>query len=132
MERLWRFKYPLLSGISGSIGGLFSKGITSSYIPFAQSQISIVIRCLCVVLMFGCNGVGGFFFAKALSELPSLTATITSTITGFIMSGIIGGLIGEYIPIQWYLGMIILIAGVILLIVDNSEKEQHQNGVKEE
>ncbi|EDR25758.1 hypothetical protein EDI_295410 [Entamoeba dispar SAW760] len=133
MEGIWRFKYPLVCGICGSIGGLFSKGISSTHIPFAQNQFSIIIRFLCVILMFVCNSAGGFFFAKALSELPPLTVTIISTITGFIMSGIIGGLIGEYIPIQWYFGMIILIIGVILLIVDNYEKEQqYQTDIKEE
>ena len=127
--KIINYKYPILSGLFGSLGGLFSKGISTSAlsgIPF-----SIVIRLCCVGLMLLCNALGGFFFAKALNDLPSLTSTIISTIMNFIMSGLIGGLLGEHIPFQWFIGMGILIIGVILLIIDNDEKEQKKKQVSD-
>ena len=47
------------------------------------------------------------------------------------MSGLIGGLLGEQIPFQWFVGMIILIIGVILLIMDNDEKENQKKQEKD-
>ncbi|ELP89416.1 hypothetical protein EIN_390310 [Entamoeba invadens IP1] len=120
---VWEFKYPLLSGLAGSLGGFFSKGITSPNIPMSHNWVGYLIRALCLILMFLSNASGGFFFAKALSELPSLVATITSTLTGFVLSGLIGNILGEEIRLQWYLGMIVVICGVTLLLVDNNEKE---------
>ena len=119
-----KYFYPILSGLCGSLGGLFSKGITSEYI--SQLPFSICIRFSCFCLMFLCNGLGGFFFAKALNELPSLTSTIISTIMNFLMSGLIGILLGEYISIQWIIGMIIMLCGVLLLIMDSNENQQEE------
>ncbi|KAL7718163.1 EamA domain-containing protein [Entamoeba marina] len=109
-----KFIFPFLSGLSGCVGGLFTKGITSPSIPFADTHLLM-----------------SFFFAKALNSMPSLTATITSTITSFIMSGIIGSFLGETIQIQWFMGMIILIGGVVLLIRDENETQQESNDSKE-
>ncbi|KAL7713201.1 EamA domain-containing protein [Entamoeba marina] len=126
-----KFIFPFLSGLSGCVGGLFTKGITSPSIPFADTHFAYVLRVVCIGLMLLFNSLGAFFFAKALNSMPSLTATITSTITSFIMSGIIGSFLGETIQIQWFMGMIILIGGVVLLIRDENETQQESNDSKE-
>ena len=124
--KILNYKFPIISGLCGTLGGLFSKGISTSL--WSTMSFSILIRIVCGIGMLICNALGGFFFAKALNDLPSLTSTIISTIVNFIMSGLIGGLLGEHVPFQWFIGMIFLIFGVTLLIIDNDEKEKSKEG----
>ena len=73
-------------------------------------------RAACFVLMIALNGVGVNLFVRAMHETSTLVATVTQSSVNFTCSALFGLLLfGEPLPLQWWIGMSCMAAGVALL-----------------
>uniref|UniRef100_K7FVD1 Transmembrane protein 42 n=1 Tax=Pelodiscus sinensis TaxID=13735 RepID=K7FVD1_PELSI len=88
----------------------------------------MVLRAGCVSLVFACNAVMWTFFAKALHySSSSATATLTTTASNFISSAILGKLLfGESRALLWWVGISLVLCGLLLMHTASPGSEQQQ------
>ncbi|CAK4078460.1 unnamed protein product [Aphanomyces euteiches] len=136
------------SAISGTIAALsgmlgkFSSDESSSMIQSSLSHceqavqsysapwidcawVLVAIRVAFFVAMLLSNTLMLNFFVRGLHETDSLTATITSSAANFMMTALVGYVVfHEQLPLQWWLGATIILAGMGFLLHGAKDDEK--------
>ncbi|KAG9143791.1 hypothetical protein Leryth_011460 [Lithospermum erythrorhizon] len=85
---------------------------------FATNLLKYGLVILFNVVMWGC-------YVNSLKALSSLQATVVNFATNFLSSGLAGFfLFEEALPIQWFVGAILIVIGVIVLSKSSIEEEE--------
>ncbi|XP_031359583.2 transmembrane protein 42 [Lonchura striata] len=83
----------------------------------AGGLLPVLLRLICVGLVFVCNAVMWAVFTKALRlSSSSAAASVTTTASNFISSAILGKLLfGETWTPLWWVGLTMTVCGLMLL-----------------
>lgn len=82
------------------------------------SSATLIIRLLCFGLMFASNAVMWTLFVRSLQSTSSVIATITNTASNIFFTAVSGYVIfGEELPVTWWIGAALIVAGLVLMHV---------------
>nr|GMD98440.1 Drug/metabolite transporter [Ipomoea batatas] len=107
-------------GYASAIGAGICAALAAVAAKFFSSQVlkyGMVV--LCNVIMWGC-------YVNSLKALSSLQATVTNFATNFLSSGLAGFLLfKEPLPLQWFAGAALIVAGVFVMSKSSIESKTH-------
>nr|GMD99289.1 Drug/metabolite transporter [Ipomoea batatas] len=107
-------------GYASAIGAGICAALAAVAAKFFFSQVlkyGMVV--LCNVIMWGC-------YVNSLKALSSLQATVTNFATNFLSSGLAGFLLfKEPLPLQWFAGAALIVAGVFVMTKSSIESKTH-------
>lgn len=112
-----------LAGCLASSAGISAKLISSPALP--TPLLAPHIRTgLCVTSLVVCNVLMWLNFTTAMQGMRTVTATSATTTVNFLVSGLAGQvLFGEVLSLSWWVGISLIISGVILLNSDQIEEK---------
>ncbi|XP_038244160.1 transmembrane protein 42 [Dermochelys coriacea] len=138
----WGAAHSAVAGLLGALaacsaklalGGDYLREACAAAAAGACVGLHVVLRVGCVGLVFACNAVMWTFFAKALHySSSSATATVTTTASNIISSAFLGRLLfGETRALLWWVGISVMLCGLLLLHTASLQTEQQQSEKKD-
>ncbi|XP_051139963.1 uncharacterized protein LOC127257540 [Andrographis paniculata] len=111
IERKAGYAWAVAAGVNAAATAVAAK--------FFASQLKYALVIFFNVLMWGCS-------VNSMKSLSSLQATVTNFATNFLSSGLAGFfLFKEALPVKWFVGASLIVAGVIVLSKSSIEKKTH-------
>eukprot|EP00699_Malawimonas_sp_californiana_P001243 EC715189.1.p1 GENE.EC715189.1~~EC715189.1.p1 ORF type:complete len:134 (+),score=4.68 EC715189.1:2-403(+) len=113
----------LTAGFWAATAAVFGKFGAGDVIK-AEGYMQIVLRVGCIGGLLICNAVMVNFFTKALRMSAPAAATALSAASNFFVTAVYGmAIFGEHLPLQWWLGALLIAGGVACLAMDNPENQ---------
>ena len=108
--------------------------VQDSFLMFGLVESELVVyvvwKIVLILLMLFMNSIMLNFLVHAMNGFGSTIATTIVTSFSFCMSGIIGLAFGEVVNLQWWLGVAVILTGVVFVGMGANEDEIDQKKVK--
>lgn len=144
----WLIIYGIQAGLFACLASVFGKlalseddimRICMEVGKFSQldlvgpcSRLSPVVRVVCIALIIASNSLMWLFFTKAMNASSTTAAALAvNSAANFLLTGIAGAvLFGETLSLQWAVGTMFILAGLICINVHISREEGQSKTVK--
>jgi len=120
------FLHCLIAGSCAALAGISAKLITSPALPtpFLSPNLRTA---LCVTSLVLSNVLMWVNYTTALQGMRTVTATACTTTVNFLVAGVSGYLLfGEMLSLSWWLGVSLIIAGVVCVSQDQQVKGKEE------